>query len=502
MLLTNLETDPSPDNIVLLQEAGKLLTNSTYFKETIGKLLDIIDKNIHFIDSFIRLKKNRETKGVLGHHQFVSQKKMVTLESIQAGLDRLEAIEAPTCILPNELPYPSHYGYTHPNPLHETILIVCPVRNKSTNLGFIAAAQHRNAPIDQNLAFLSTMASMLSLCLQIKSHTLVSAESHPPAEKTCRRPSNIIGNSKAMQSVFEMVWQVAKSDTTTLILGESGVGKELIANAIHFNSQRSEKPFIKVNCAALPDNLLESELFGYEKGAFTGALAQKKGRFEIANGGTLFLDEIGDFSPSTQVKLLRVLQEKEFERVGGTSCLKTDVRIVAATNRDLEEMINQSLFRQDLYYRLNVFPIHIPPLRERKTDILQLTDYFIEKYNRLLKKEIRRVSTPAIDMLMSYHWPGNIRELENCIERAVLISRDKVIHGQHLPPTLQTAEASNTSHNKTLKSTLDAVEREVIIDSLKSSQGNLAQASRELGVTERIMGLRVRKFGIDAKRFR
>ena len=305
-----------------------------------------------------------------------------------------------------------------------------------------------------------------------------------------------------MQLVYDLIAQVSRSDTTVLIRGESGTGKELVAHAIHYNSHRAEKPFVKVNCGALPESIVESELFGHEKGAFTGAVAMRKGRFEMANSGSIFMDEVGDLSPTTQIKLLRVIQEKEFERVGGMATIKTNVRVITATNRPLEQLIREGKFREDLYYRLNVFPIHVPPLRERKTDIPLLADAFVERYNRLNHKAIRRVSTPAIDMLMSYHWPGNVRELENCIERAVLLSSDSVIHGHHLPPTLQTAEASGTTHRGTLEGTLEAVERDLILDALKASRGNRAKAARALGISERIMGLRVKTLGIDAKRFR
>jgi Nif-specific regulatory protein len=231
-------------------------------------------------------------------------------------------------------------------------------------------------------------------------------------------------------------------------------------------------------------------------------VAQRAGRFELAKGGTLFMDEVSEIPLETQVKLLRVLQEREFERVGGTATIKTDVRVIAATNRNLEELIDKAQFRQDLYYRLNVFPIHVPALRERGTDILLLANYFAEKFSRDNHKGIRRISTPAIDMLMSYHWPGNVRELENCIERAVLLSTDEVIHGHHLPPTLQTAEFSGTVHRGTLESTLENVERELLVEALKNSRGNKAKAARALGISERLMGLRVLKYGIDPRRFR
>jgi len=239
------------------------------------------------------------------------------------------------------------------------------------------------------------------------------------------RLSNIVGNSRKMQEVFQAIAQVAPSDATVLIRGESGTGKELVAHAIHYNSPRASGPFIKVSCAALPESLIESELFGYEKGAFTGALSTKKGRFEAAHGGTLFLDEIGDLSPNVQVKLLRVLQEREFERLGSSKTIQVDVRIIAATHQDLEDLMRQGRFREDLYYRLNVFPIYMPPLRERKTDILLLAEHFLEKYSRQYQKKIKRISTPAIDMLMAYHWPGNVRELENWIERAVIVCNEE-----------------------------------------------------------------------------
>jgi Nif-specific regulatory protein len=316
------------------------------------------------------------------------------------------------------------------------------------------------------------------------------------------RPPNMIGNSASMRSVYQHIEQVAGSVTTVLIRGESGVGKELIARALHEQSPRQGRAFVKFNCAALPESIIESELFGHEKGAFTGAIAMRKGRFEVAEGGTIFLDEIGDISPATQVKLLRVLQEKEFERVGGQTPLKANVRILTATSRNLEEMIEQDKFRADLYYRLNVFPIYAPPLRERKSDLLLLADYFIEKYSKLNQKSVRRISTAAIDLLMSYHWPGNVRELENCMERAVLLSPGKSIEAHHLPPTLQKKHASEKAANGTLNAAVSALEYEMIVAELKACDGNMAAAARRLGLTERQIGLRVQRFGIDFKRFR
>ncbi len=313
---------------------------------------------------------------------------------------------------------------------------------------------------------------------------------------------NIIGNSHKMRDVYEQVAQVARTETTVLLRGESGTGKELIAEAIHYNSLRSDKPFIRVNCAAIPENLIESEFFGYEKGAFTGAVARKQGRFELADGGTIFLDEVGDLSSMTQVKLLRVLQDQTFERIGGEQTIKVDVRIIAATNANLEDLITQNRFREDLYYRLNVFPIYLPPLRDRKTDILLLADFFMIKYSRQYKKSVRRISTPAIDMLMRYHWPGNVRELENCIERAVVICKDQVIHSYHLPPTLQTAESSNTVSQLSLAKAMESYEKELIQDALKHTSGNRAKAARLLETTERIIRYKIANYQIDVSRFK
>ncbi len=378
---------------------------------------------------------------------------------------------------------------------------VCvPVRDAGELIGALSA--ERGAATEEALRgdarLLSILAAMLAPTVRRLRAQPKPGESHEEEY----RPTNLVGRSKAMLAVYEQVDQVAGADATVLLRGESGVGKELVAHAIHERSARAGAPFVKVNCAALPQTLLESELFGHERGAFTGALTQRKGRFELAQGGTIFLDEIGDLPPSTQVTLLRVLQERAFERVGGTQTIEVDVRVITATNRDLEALIEAETFRADLYYRLNVFPIHIPPLRERRADILLLADHFVEHYARQTGKSVRRISTPAIDMLMAYHWPGNVRELANCIERAVILTRDEVIRHHHLPPTLQTPEASGTEDARPLEAAVDALERELVVDALKTHRGNMAAAARALGLTERVMGLRVKKHGLDPRRFK
>lgn len=314
--------------------------------------------------------------------------------------------------------------------------------------------------------------------------------------------SSIIGNSRKMQEVYHLITQVARSNANVLLLGESGTGKELVANAIHYNSLRTSKPLIKVNCAALPGNLVEAELFGYEKGAFTGATRQKPGKFERANGGTIFLDEIGSLSLESQGKLLRVLQERELERLGGTKTIKVNVRLVAATNIDLASAVEKGAFREDLFYRLNVYPIYLPLLRERSADLLLLADYFLEKYAVEYSKDIKRISTPAIDALTQYHWPGNVRELENCIERAVLLCEDHVVHSYHLPPTLQTAEETGTQQSQSLESAIERFERDMLIDALKNSRGNIKKAATALETTERIFGYKVKKYKINARKYK
>ena len=314
------------------------------------------------------------------------------------------------------------------------------------------------------------------------------------------RPVSIIGTCSAMRAVYAQIAQVAPSNATVLIRGASGTGKELVARAIQQESKRRDKPFICVNCAALPDNLIESELFGHEKGAFTGAISTRCGRAEAANGGTLFLDEIGDLSQSVQVKLLRFIQERTFSRVGSNEEIKVDVRLITATSRNLEQLMEEGKFREDLYYRLNVFPIHLPSLHNRRSDIMLLAEHFLEKFKKMHGKDIVRISTPAINMLMSYHWPGNVRELENCMERAVLLSTDNVIHGYNLPPSLQTGESSGTAINPEMKADfntlVESFERELIVDALKATNGNVAAAARKLGISQRIIHYKINKIGI------
>jgi Nif-specific regulatory protein len=315
--------------------------------------------------------------------------------------------------------------------------------------------------------------------------------------------SNMVGHTRNMQLVFEQVRQVAKWNTTVLVRGESGTGKELIANAIHYNSPRANGPFIKLNCAALPDNLLESELFGHEKGAFTGAVSQRKGRFEQAHGGTIFLDEIGEISPAFQAKLLRVLQEGEFERVGGVKTQVVDVRVVAATNKDLEAEVQDGNFREDLYYRLNVMPIKTPPLRERREDISDLSRFLVSKIAKNQGRELQ-IDDGAIGLLMRYDWPGNVRELENCLERAAVMSEAGIIdkHAINLTGLDSTPQAAAPNFPAAAKVDIDDPdldERERVIAALEQAGWVQAKAARLLGMTPRQIGYRIQTLNIKVR---
>ncbi len=310
--------------------------------------------------------------------------------------------------------------------------------------------------------------------------------------------SKIIGKSQKMKELFETLSLVAPTDATALLLGESGTGKELVANAIHHNSLRSNQPFIKVSCAALPETLLESELFGHEKGAFTGAIARREGRFQLAHRGTIFLDEVAEMSAATQTKLLRVLQEKEFEPLGSPRTMKTDVRVIAATNRDLEKEVREGRFREDLYYRLNVVPISLPPLRDRKEDVPALAAHFFAIYRDKNKKELRDISGKTMDLLMRYDWPGNIRELENCVERAVIMARGEIISPADLPPNIQalTGENEITDFHFPPGISLAEAEKVLILKTLEDTGGNRSRAAEILGINRRTLQTKLKEYGI------
>ncbi|MEW6387731.1 MAG: sigma 54-interacting transcriptional regulator [Thermodesulfobacteriota bacterium] len=402
----------------------------------------------------------------------------------------------------------------------EELSFLCvPVKINNQAIGALSVDRHyQDLNLDRDMRLLTIITSIIAQA--VNNLLLIDREKERLKDENLKlkgalqeryQVGNIIGTSSRMRQVFEMIQRVAKSNATILIRGESGTGKELVANAIHYNSQRAHKPFIKVSLAALPETLVESELFGHERGAFTGALQRKQGRFELAQGGTIFLDEIGDLSLNVQLKLLRVIQEREFSRLGGNAVLRADVRLLAATHRDLEKAVAEGAFREDLYYRLNVFPIYLPPLRERKSDITLLAEHFLNKYAQEHHKPAQRLSHTALDLLMQYHWPGNVRELENVIERALLVSDEGALTSAHLPPSLQGRWSSPTAladqgapsqDRVSLATQVENLEKEMIIEALLKSRGNQSQAAHYLDTSLRILGYKVKRYGIDPRQYR
>jgi len=503
------------EEVSLLYEISQVLGRSMDIRDVVGPILNSLAERMGMSRGMLALMNRKTGEMVLeaAHGLSEMQRRRGRYQIGEGVIGKVVDTGQPV-IIPHISEEPLFLDRTgsRKNLKKSDISYICvPIKIGTEVIGTLSADRlfEESVSLKEDLRLLSIIASMIAQAVRLRQESqeeremLIQENLRLQSElKEKFRPSNIIGKSKGMQGVYQLIAQVSKSNATVLIRGESGTGKELIANAIHYNSMRASKSLVKVNCAALPETVLESELFGHEKGAFTGATYMRKGRFELAQGGTVFLDEVGDLPPMVQIRLLRVLQEREFERVGATTTTKADVRIVAATNRNLEELMEAGTFREDLYYRLNVFPIYVPPLRERKSDILLLADFFVERYARANNKRIQRICTHAIDMLMCYHWPGNVRELENCIERAVLLSNEGVIYGYHMPPTLQTSSYSGTIPYGTLQGELERYERDLIMDALKTSRGNMSQAARILGTSERIMGLRVQKYNIELNRFR
>lgn len=359
--------------------------------------------------------------------------------------------------------------------------------------------------LGRDVALLEIIANLCaeaaSVCReQCAEHEALLSENRELRSLLAENPGNIIGNCPGMRAVYEQIRQVAPSEATVLIRGASGTGKELVAKAVQGLSARRERPFVVLNCAALPESLVESELFGHEKGAFTDARERRIGRAEAANGGTLFLDEIGDLSIPVQVKLLRFLQERTFSRVGSNEELTSDVRFIAATSRNLEELMAKKLFREDLYYRLSVFPIDLPDLARRGDDVILLAEHFLAKMRVKYGKKVLHFSTPALSMLQAYAWPGNVRELENCVERAVLTTKDDTVHGYNLPPTMQVEELAEDPFRPQAAKTLDeqvaAFEKRILEEALRRHGGNRSAAGRELGVSPRMMTYRLDRAGV------
>ncbi|MBN1359516.1 MAG: sigma 54-interacting transcriptional regulator [Sedimentisphaerales bacterium] len=498
--------------VQLLSDVAKVFAESLDLEETLKSILRSLDTHLRLRRGTITLLDSEtETINIKVAHGLSEKSKTLGSYKVGEGITGRVVQTGEEIVVPDISKDPRFLHKTHARKGAggKRVAFFCvPIKLEGKTIGALSVDRQaeRTDSFEANLRLLNVISTMVAQA--VKLNKLVEAERKMLQDENVRLRRelksrfdmhNMVGTSNAMQEVYRLVEQVADSTATVLIRGESGTGKDLVAHAVHYNSLRADKPFIKVNCTAMPETLLESELFGHEKGAFTGAVERKLGRFERAHGGTIFLDEIGDFPPNLQVKLLRVIQFKEFERVGGLETIKANVRIIVATHKNLEALIQEDQFREDLYYRVNVFPIYLPPLRERKDDIMLLADHFLEKFAAENGKRITRISTPAIDMLTHYHWPGNIRELENCIERAVLLCEDDVIRSEHLPPSLQMINKTQTDAKPSFTEIIANKERELIVDALKKTGGRQRDAAKDLGITERILGYKIKKYNIHPK---
>ncbi len=498
----------------VLQQVGNVVAESANLHEIVYKIFEILDDRLGMSRGTLRLLHPATSEITTDVAYGVSEEaKRRGKYKIGEGVTGRVIEKGEPAVIPRVDEDPRFLNRTRARGdiTRKDISFICvPVKLGTEVMGAISVDREYDPSIDlaDDVNMLEILAGMIAQ--SVKLNRILEAEERLLSENIKLKDElkekynihNMIGNSSSMHLVYENIIQVATSNATVLIRGESGTGKELVAHAIHYNSPRAQKPFVKINCGAIPENLLESELFGYEKGAFTGATERKQGKFELADGGTMFLDEIGELPLALQVKLLRVLQEKEFERVGGVKTIKINVRIVAATNTNLEDAIRDNTFREDLYYRLNVFPIYIPQLHERKTDILLLAEHFLSKYSRENNKRIKRISTLAIDLLNSYHWPGNVRELQNCMERAVLVCNEDTIQSTHLPPTLQRVDTVEVRGQLSLAHQVENFEKELIVDALKKTRGIKAKAASYLSTTERIIGYKMKQYQIEYKKFR
>ncbi len=501
--------------ITTLYSITTALASSMDMREALEKVVNILSEEMEFERGTITIinPSTQEIKIEVAHGLSAEARKRGRYK-IGEGITGKVVASGEPIIVPRMSDEPSFLNRTRSrgsSRRKELSFICVPIKVGPKIIGTLSVDRpaSQETTLEQDLRFLTIASGLIAqtvnniLAIQEEKERLINENIRLKLELQEKyRVSQIIGRSSRMQEVFEMIHRVAKTNATVLLRGESGTGKSLVARAVHYNSPRAKMPFVTVTCAALPETLLESELFGHEKGTFTGATSRKIGLFEKAQGGTVFLDEVGEISPAVQTRLLHVIQEREFFRVGGTTPIKCDVRIIAATNKDIEKAMSSGAFREDLYYRLNVFPIYLPPLRERKTDILLLAEYFLEKYAKQNNKEIIRISTPAIDLLMQYHWPGNVRELENVIERAVVVCDDKVIRGNHLPPTLQSGPSSQTRAVRSLSQAVENLERELIIEALKETKGNQSKAAKLLDTSLRILNYKIKKYAINPKLYK
>jgi Nif-specific regulatory protein len=501
----------------LLSEISSVVDQSIDMRSVVQPILEALDDCLEFRSATITiLRKGGDDILTEAAHGVSRAQAELGQYKLGEGVTGKVVLSGEPMIIPRTSESPIFLNRTKQGKSADTSFICVPIKEKQIVVGSLSVFRPYadDTQLQMDVTILATVASMLARSVllrrevQQQQQSLQDENRKLKAELTRRyHPQNIIGKSREMQEVYAQIAQVARSQATVLINGETGTGKELVAHAIHYASGRAEKPFVRVHCAALPENLIESELFGHVKGAFTGAISDRKGRFELADGGTIFLDEIGEVPISIQAKLLRVLQEKEFERVGGTDTVKVNVRIVAATHRDLPKMVEENTFREDLYYRLSVFPIYVPSLAKRKADIILLADHFMSKYAKENEKRVCKFANETLDLFMSHPWPGNVRELMNSIERGVLLTDDEIMRPNVLPSSVQSSmgemhepalgDLSVLDHGFSLSEMIENYEKAILEAVLEKTNGNIAAAARSLQSTSRIVSYKVKQYNID-----
>lgn len=496
--------------ITALYEISKLLGSSLNLKSNLRGVMKVLSEYLDMKRGTVAMKSNDEVSIIAAHGMTEEEIKRGRYRLGEGIIGRVAKLGSPI-VIPNIGDEPLFLDKTGARKMikKENIAFLCvPVKFKDEILGVLSVDRlfgDKGVSFEEDLRLLKIIASLIAQSVKLRMEVDKEREAFLEEKENLERQlkgkyrvENIIGQSERMQEVFEDIHRVASSKANVLLRGESGTGKELVAKAIHYMSQRAKGPFIKFNCASIPEGLLESELFGHEKGAFTGAMSVRKGRFELANSGTIFLDEIGDLPLTLQPKILRVLQEKEFERVGAERTTKVDVRLIAATSRNLEELVSVENFREDLYYRLNVVPIFLPPLRERREDMPVLAEYFLKKYNVENQKSVK-ISSDVLSIFMEYDWPGNVRELENTIERVVVMARGKIVTLNDLPLNIKEHSIRNKYpvHAKdALPSTIEGIEKAKILGALEKTGWVQSKAARILGITARQIGYKMKKYNL------
>src|SRR3990172_359472 len=490
-----------------LYEISKLLGSSLNLRSNLRGVMRVLSEYLDMKRGTVALRSNNEVSIIAAHGMSEEEIKRGRYKLGEGIIVRVAKLGSPI-VIPNIGDEPLFLNKTGARKIikKENIAFLCvPIKFKSEVLGVLSVDRlfgAKGISIEEDLRLLKIIASLMAQSVKLHMELEREREAFVEEKEYLKQQlkgkygvENIIGQSDSMQEVFESIHRVSPSRANVLLRGESGTGKELVAKAIHYMSPMAKGPFIKFNCASIPEGLLESELFGHEKGAFTGALALRKGRFELADGGTIFLDEIGDLPVTLQPKILRVLQEKEFERVGGERTIKVDVRLIAATSRNLEELVSKGKFREDLYYRLNVVPIYLPALRERKEDIPHLTEHFLKRFNEENDKNIS-ISPESLRILIGYSWPGNVRELENTMERLVVMSDGKSIEPSDLPINIRLLSSKVVLQKDSLKTGIEDMEKSSILHALEETGWVQAKAARVLGITSRQIGYKMKKYDI------